>query len=496
MIEEKKYEKPGVLHVAVLFLLAFVISFNYSCGREESKISAPQSSKHIKTISNNPQIQQCISSTNKTDTNFLTTPQLTDKTSGNQDMPNISNDDKHIISDSSSSAPPNPDEIKQLINRVKVECSPLSSSIPQAIYRLDANRDGPVIMNFLNDSDGAVRESAAFTLSLLGIKESIPELRKLLYDSEPNVRKTVIETLNSLGAVKNTPEIIYLLNDKDSWVRRAAVIVLGQADMKEAIPEITKLLTDSDEYVRVCAIDALASLSGREAVPEIIKLLNDKVKHVRCHASISLSNLGDKSAIPPMIELLQDKPERARDGVACALGALGAIEAIPLFIKLLGHSEVDARLGAIAALRHMGAKETFTCYVCSNYTGIRPLNEQCQMAAKEAIPEVIKLINDEDEYIQSLVALVLGQLDAKEAIPQLLERLDEKHKYHATSTPAGAVIAVVELGAKNQIPSHRLEWCIDRLYDFFPAKPEDLQRRCKAALKELQPPGYIKDWKK
>ncbi|MBI5777928.1 MAG: HEAT repeat domain-containing protein [Planctomycetes bacterium] len=412
----------------------------------------------------------------------------------NQGIPHNKNDNN---SGSSSSTPLNYEEIKQLINAIKAECGNTSSSFgPRAIYRIDAVRDGPAIMNLLNDPDGSVRESAAFTLGLMGIKESIPELRKLLYDSEPNVRKTAIETLNSLGAVKNTPEIIHLLNDKDSWTRRAAVIVLGQSDMKDAIPEITELLTDSDEYVRVCAIDALASLSGREAVPEIIKLLDDKVKYVRSQASITLINLDDKSVIPSMIELLQDKPERARDGVACALGALGAIEAIPLFIKLLGHSEVDARLGAIAALRHMGAKETFTCYVCHNYTGIRPLNERCQMAAREAIPELIKLINDEDEYIQSLVALVLGQLDAKEAIPQLLERLDEKHKYHATYTPSGAVLALVELGAKNQIPFHRLEWCIDRLYEFYPAKPEDLQRRCKAALKELQPPGYIKIWKK
>ena len=95
-------------------------------------------------------------------------------------------------------------------------------------------------------------------------------------------------TLNKL----EHKDIIKLLQDNNPKIRSMAIDILINQKVKESIPEITKSLQDDIPNVRESAVIALMAFGTKEAIPEIKKLLNDENEDVRQWAEFALKQLG------------------------------------------------------------------------------------------------------------------------------------------------------------------------------------------------------------
>ncbi|MBN1213962.1 MAG: HEAT repeat domain-containing protein [Candidatus Lokiarchaeota archaeon] len=211
--------------------------------------------------------------------------------------------------------------INILINIGKIKPQLLKSEIPilmdmvhkqEVSFRItftkalvEITEKSPNIMNsntlleFLNDKDSFVRESATKTLGKIGVniddfKKSIDLLlNKSLTDKEWIVREAAV---SSLGEILDKVEekgfiiqkLVPLLDDKESWVRRSALLILSELDniSSSEVPfhKILGNISHEDENVRQAAIGLLRMYSYdylKEKFDIILTLLEDPFEEVR-----------------------------------------------------------------------------------------------------------------------------------------------------------------------------------------------------------------------
>ncbi|MFH0887906.1 MAG: HEAT repeat domain-containing protein [Planctomycetota bacterium] len=253
--------------------------------------------------------------------------------------------------------------------------------------------------NYFDDLPTRIRQTVPASERPAKIKECIRRLKEEKAKSPSFIGACV--TIVALDAKEAIPELINLLDDEGKCYM--AMVTLGGLGAREAIPKIMNLL--DDEHEGLTALQTLVRLGAREAIPKIMTLLNDKYAEIRAAAAQSLSTLGAKEAIPEIMNLLNDESGQVRLVAACVLGDLGVKEVtIPELIKLLNDKSISVRLSAACALGDLGAKDV-------------------------AIPELIKLLKTTGDISSSLyisAARALGRLNAREAIPELIKLLGDE----------------------------------------------------------------------
>ena len=139
---------------------------------------------------------------------------------------------------------------------------------------------------------------------IMWYNDPVNTARRQLYDGKSSVRYKAIYKLSALGDRASIPDIVRLLKDNDPGVRRWAIGALEELNAKESIPEITKLLEDNDLEVRYMTIRAFVKLDAKESIPRIKELLKDKDEWVRNSAEWALKQLG-----VPAKEIEEAKPD-------------------------------------------------------------------------------------------------------------------------------------------------------------------------------------------
>ncbi|MFH1227323.1 MAG: HEAT repeat domain-containing protein [Planctomycetota bacterium] len=144
--------------------------------------------------------------------------------------------------------------------------------------------------------------------------------------------------------------------------------------------------------------------------------------------------ISESDDIPALIARLKSKNSSTVKYAADWLGKIGAREAIPELTKLLKDKNKEVRSSAVWGLRQLGG-------------------------AHEAIPDLIILLNDENGLIRAMVIDTLGFLKAKEAIPEIIKLLDDK----IFTSRQAAAYAMGSLGVTKAIPK-----LVELLKDNFP----------------------------
>ncbi|MFH0887908.1 MAG: HEAT repeat domain-containing protein [Planctomycetota bacterium] len=286
------------------------------------------------------------------------------------------------------------------------------SELAERLRQTVPDSERPVkIKEFIRQLKEAKAQSPLFIgacvmIRALDAKEAIPELINLLDDEDKCYMAMV--TLGGLGAKEAIPKIINLLDDEREGL--TATRVLGELGAKEAIPKLMNLLNHKYEEMRVAAVQTLSKLGAKEAIPELTNLLNDESGQVRLTAACALDNLGVRDvAIPEITKLLNDESISVLLSAACALGDLGAKDvAITELIKLLKTGKLAPPVASVfraSAARSLG-----------------------RFDARESIPELIKLLDDEAWEVRQAAGDALGELDDKEIItdPKPTEPLRDK----------------------------------------------------------------------
>jgi HEAT repeat protein len=264
------------------------------------------------------------------------------------------------------------------------------------------------------DGDESLRRRAALALWLgysdrraplwqVETEPGIAVLMDLLRDQSKEVRNYALRAVSSVGVLANSaaPAVLALLDDEDKEVGfNAALALAGLGSGAEAaLPVLVDVFTDGDRLKRKAAAYALRRMGteAKAALPILIKGLQDHEKRVRsrCADTIGLigAEVGDE-ALLALIEAESDEDQEVRSAVQRALEAIGK-------------ERVDATRGK--SERHQ-TRDAYPLF------GFKP----------EEIPGLIGMLRDPNPGARGYAVTALGYLGAREAVPDLIELLHDE----------------------------------------------------------------------
>jgi len=191
----------------------------------------------------------------------------------------------------------------------------------------------------------------------------------------------------------------------------------------------------------------------REIVPFLIELLRDESGHIRLDGVLAIGRLSDaaKDAIPELTRLLSDPDARVRSSSAVALSGMGrnAEQSIPALVKAVREdASFDVRRAAAMALRDIrpeGLKHMLVMLEDSSSEVRKAALEVVgSSVAQQALPKLVKLLQDENVAVRARAATVISHIDppAKEAVPAVARLLGDEH----VEVRRSAVAALAHMG--------------------------------------------------
>jgi HEAT repeat protein len=132
--------------------------------------------------------------------------------------------------------------------------------------------DPEVLVNYVEQTQGPVRELLARVLGELASPKLGEELLVLASDALPEVRASAARALGNTNASYTLPALHSLATDPEWFVRLRAVVALGQIENTGKIAILLHSLCDANRHVRQRAAWALARME-----PQLDQILKDVV---------------------------------------------------------------------------------------------------------------------------------------------------------------------------------------------------------------------------
>lgn len=237
----------------------------------------------------------------------------------------------------------------------------------------------------LGDSRGMVRLGFAEALGKIG-KPATPFLIEALkHHSNPVVRRASAKTLTLIADPSALPTLIHaLLNDEDTVVKGSSVGALARMG-ETAVPALLEILASPEhpESTKGHAAWALAFI-GTEAKEYVYEAINSDSAEIRAAVVGAIAKIAqenpEEKAFNLLVNSLSDRDENVRCEAASALGQMTYREAIPNLIELLQHSEKESRKAAALALMKIGDR-----------AALDPLQTRLTQESEATVKQVIQL---------------------------------------------------------------------------------------------------------
>jgi len=346
------------------------------------------------------------------------------------------------------------------------DAGPCEVPPPQAFAMIALGRDAvPYLIELLRSSD--VRPIAVFVLVQLGprAKEALPDLLKLCSSDDTGLRVAAVQIIGAIGeeAASAVPLITRFLDSKEEELREAAAGALGGIGPSagQASKKLARLAIEDRVMVSLTAMTALAEIgeAAKPAIPVLMDALKHKDPEVRENALQAFARLGNmgEPAVPLTLELMEDPNEDVRWRAAEALGNSGVetetvVRALAKALRDPGE-ERKVRAAAAVALARMRrpplealpeltlAMQTYDPIEATKYSSQIEARRWAAAAvgyigprAREAIPVLVRLLDDKSAYVRVNAAEALGMMgkSAETAIPELEARMknDWTKKYY------------------------------------------------------------------
>jgi HEAT repeat protein len=287
-----------------------------------------------------------------------------------------------------------------------------------------AARQVPKLLSLVaGDSDGTVREAAAFALGDICRQDTgaranpkvLPTLQNaVLNDKHELVRRSAAYALGCMGqqSINALKTLDAATGDSSLAVKQNVAWALGKLG-KSGVLSLQKLVAaETDPMVVRNAANSLGEI-GKDARPAIADLLrhlkdaNPDPKSVEMRKSVlgTLVGLVDKrdtAAVEPLKLALKDTDLDVRRSAALALSNIGGpsvADAVPVLVEALQNekAEIQYRRQAAAALRNIGP------------------------AAKDAVPSLLNALKSSDPELRTNAAVALGGIADPSCIAALAE---------------------------------------------------------------------------
>ncbi len=297
----------------------------------------------------------------------------------------------------------------------------------------------------LDDEDWGIREDAAMALGHSDDPRSIQPLIRCLRDSDRAVRNAAAGSLTALGE----PAVVSLgfcLTDPNLHVQEMAASILATIADDQVFEPLLSALVNPNWIVRMSAAKGLARIKDPRSIDTLILLLQDKVPAVRDEAGRAIQAIGEAS-VPPLLQGLQDQDWRIRLRAIEALSLLKpeiAVEPLMRLVKI--DPDTAVRQDAVKVLGEIGHAQAIPLLLDALTTPslqLRAIEALGQLRAADAVPHLTTLIRSlktktyedrmegctDPKYKEDLPPLeaavrALANIGDPRAIPALLDALN------------------------------------------------------------------------
>jgi HEAT repeat protein len=270
---------------------------------------------------------------------------------------------------------------------------------------------------------------------------ALPGLVEALDDPSLLVRARALRALGAMGpdASPALQRICEFLTDKQPALRALAVAALAEMGPqgRPAVPQLVRALRDPDPLIRLLAGTALRQI-GIETLGEIRSAAKDDAVAVRLSAVQSLVRYRQsQEAADVLLEALGDPDFRVRAAAAASLAQVGPSGkiAVPKLLECLQENDMELQTWAFTALMLLGSpgdSNLLDALTERNATcgWAWPLGHQTAAERKETIKRLVMALDDPEATRRLGAVLALGKFgpDAKEALPWLVRRLNDPNR--------------------------------------------------------------------
>ena len=362
------------------------------------------------------------------------------------------------------------------------------------------------LLQLINDSNQAIRESTISALGRLSSSEIINSALDNFKDENHNIRSTSAKYLGELGSDKAIDGLLGLLKDQNIGVRSAAAGALGSLHSEKSIPELASvILKDKSEKVKGTAVESIRRLKAEELIPLLLSLvkrddmyissdfynrqinlmkynnnnsnfINQVLKtlvqmdissytsevlsaaysenpRVRASAAILLLYTRSKRSHSTLLELANDNDASVRNSAILTLGRIQSKDIFAILVNALNDENSSVRNSAILGLGRIDSKAS-TMVLLGRLNDADPtvqqtvVNTLIKTKHKSAFSVLLSALNEDDYYIRSIAASALRSYPSQESVSGLLSKIDDENK----DVRAAALISLGKLGVKKITP--------------------------------------------
>ena len=313
------------------------------------------------------------------------------------------------------------------------------------LVRLLAEADAGVVV--------AARE-ALISIGKSGVSRLIKEVNSMIPERDlsaarQQVLQSCVYALGRIGDSRAVPVLVRLAGDssKIAAVDKEVIIVLGNFKDKRAIPVLLKIIA-AESYgfsdLRDQALLALGKIGGSQVILVLVKELNNDNYPTAEAAGKALVLIG-KPAVPLLAKALNAGADsRARRRIPEVLGRIGGTKAVSALVSALNHSSslyrslivrglgrIEDKTAVAVVIKMLTDKDSTVRYAAveslaeAEYVQTAGIDELRKLGFMNAIPGLIKLLSDDDDYTRTNAVDVLIKLNESRVLKRRLSK--EKH---------------------------------------------------------------------
>jgi len=220
----------------------------------------------------------------------------------------------------------------------------------EALARSAERSSASMIVPFLSDSNSRLRKAAAVSLGLLADSSAAAACLPLLRDEVPEVVASAAYAIGRLGCSAAAGGLLSLLGDEDPEVRMRAAEALGRLESKDALPALSRMLGDPERMVAVKSVEAISRIGTPEAGELLVSALATDDPYVRTVALRGLAGIGGERFFEAALGCLRDESLMVRVAALRAAVATGGVEARPHALSVFDRGSDVEKAAALEIL--------------------------------------------------------------------------------------------------------------------------------------------------